>query len=166
MGNNLPKGINDGGANMGIKKQGTKKGQDIERIRTGLSVEALKRAFADNLFYVQGRSGLIATPNDLYMALAHTVRDRMLNRYVQTIHQYIRNVRANKGLKSVAYLSAEFLLGPHLGNNLVNLGIVNEVRNALAELDFNLDEILDAEGEPGLGNGGLGRLAACYLDSL
>ena len=151
---------------MTAKRQGMKKAEAIERTRTGLTVGALKRAFADNLFYVQGRSGLIATPNDLYMALAYTVRDRMLNRYIQTIHQYIRNVTARQGLKSVAYLSAEFLLGPHLGNNLVNLGIVEEVRNALAELDFNLDEILDAEGEPGLGNGGLGRLAACYLESL
>jgi starch phosphorylase len=151
---------------MTLKSQGKKKGQAIERIRTGLSVDALKRAFADNLFYVQGRSGLISTPNDLYMALAYTVRDRMLNRYVQTIHQYIRNVTEEKGLKTVAYLSAEFLLGPHLGNNLVNLGIVDKVRNALAELDFDLDAILEAEGEPGLGNGGLGRLAACYLDSL
>jgi len=151
---------------MATKKQEKNKGVAVERIRTGLSVGALKRAFADNLFYVQGRSGLIATPNDLYMALAYTVRDRMLNRYVQTIHQYIRNVTEDKGLKTVAYLSAEFLLGPHLGNNLVNLGIVDEVRNALAELDFHLEAILEAEGEPGLGNGGLGRLAACYLDSL
>ena len=91
------------------------------------------------------------------MALSYTVRDRMLNRYIQTIHQYIRNVTGNKGLKTVAYLSAEFLLGPHLGNNLVNLSIVDEVRDALAELDFDLDVILDAEGEPGLGNGGLGK---------
>ena len=166
MGNTFPKGIVRGATEMAIEKQGKKKGKTVERIRTGLSVGALKRAFADNLFYVQGRSGLIATTNDLYMALAYTVRDRMLNRFIQTIHQYIRNVTANKGLKSVAYLSAEFLLGPHLGNNLVNLGIVNEVRGALSELDFDLDEILDAEGEPGLGNGGLGRLAACYLDSL
>ena len=166
MGNNFPKGIPRGATEMAIEKQGKKKGKAVERIRTGLSVGSLKRAFADNLFYVQGRSGLIATTNDLYMALAYTVRDRMLNRFIQTIHQYIRNVTANKGLKSVAYLSAEFLLGPHLGNNLVNLGIVDEVKNALAELDFDLNEILDAEGEPGLGNGGLGRLAACYLDSL
>lgn len=150
----------------GKKQKEKQKGKPIDQIRTGLTVGALKRAFADNLFYVQGRTGLIATPNDLYMALSYTVRDRMLNRYLQTIHQYVRNVRANRGLKSVAYLSAEFLLGPHLGNNLVNLGIVQEVRNALAELDFNLDEILEAEGEPGLGNGGLGRLAACYLESL
>ena len=151
---------------MATKKQEKNKGVAVERIRTGLSIGAIKRAFADNLFYVQGKSGFIATSNDLYMALAYTVRDRMLNRFIQTIHQYIRNVTAKKGLKPVAYLSAEFLLGPHLGNNLVNLGIVNEVRNALAELDFDLDEILNVEGEPGLGNGGLGRLAACYLDSL
>ncbi len=151
---------------MTAKRRGNKKGQTIEKTRTGLTKDALKRAFTDNLFYVQGRSGLMATPNDLYMALSYTVRDRMLNRYIQTIHQYIRNVKANKRLKSVAYLSAEFLLGPHLGNNLVNLSIVNEVRDALAELDFDLDTILEAEGEPGLGNGGLGRLAACYLDSL
>jgi glycogen phosphorylase len=151
---------------MAAKKQEKNKGVAVERIRTGLSVGALKRAVADNLFYVQGRSGIITTPNDLYMALAYTIRDRMLNRFIQTIHQYIRNVATDKGLKCVAYLSAEFLLGPHLGNNLVNLGIVDEVRNALAELDFDLDQILDTEGEPGLGNGGLGRLAACYLDSL
>ena len=167
MSNNCSRRKKDKGVTkMATKKQEKNKGVAVERIRTGLSVGALKRAFADNLFYVQGRSGLIATPNDLYMALAYTVRDRMLNRHIQTIHQYIRNVTAKKGLRSVAYLSAEFLLGPHLGNNLVNLGIVNEVRNALAELDFDLDEILNVEGEPGLGNGGLGRLAACYLDSL
>ncbi|MHB8111718.1 MAG: glycogen/starch/alpha-glucan phosphorylase, partial [Syntrophorhabdaceae bacterium] len=151
---------------MTVSKPGKKEGQEDGKVRTGLTENALKRAFADNLFYVQGRSGLIATQNDLYMALSYTVRDRMLNRYIQTIHQYIRNVTANKGLKTVAYLSAEFLLGPHLGNNLVNLGIVDEVRAALAQLDFDLDVILDTEGEPGLGNGGLGRLAACYLDSL
>ncbi|MBP1749653.1 MAG: glycogen/starch/alpha-glucan phosphorylase [Deltaproteobacteria bacterium] len=151
---------------MTAKGQGKKKGQAAEKVRTSSTEGALKRAFADNLFYVQGRSGFIATVNDLYMALSYTVRDRMLNRYIQTIHQYIRNVTGNKGLKTVAYLSAEFLLGPHLGNNLVNLSIVDEVRNALAELDFDLDVLLNAEGEPGLGNGGLGRLAACYLDSL
>ena len=121
---------------MATKKQEKNKGVAVERIRTGLSVGSLKRAFADNLFYVQGRSGLIATTNDLYMALAYTVRDRMLNRFIQTIHQYIRNVTANKGLKSVAYLSAEFLLGPHLGNNLVNLDIVDEVRECPRRAGF------------------------------
>ena len=121
---------------MTAKRQGKKKGQATEKIRTSSTEGALKRAFADNLFYVQGRSGFIATVNDLYMALSYTVRDRMLNRYIQTIHQYIRNVTGNKGLKTVAYLSAEFLLGPHLGNNLVNLSIVDEVRECPRRTGF------------------------------
>ena len=66
----------------------------------------------------------------------------------------------------MAYLSAEFLPGPHLANNLLNLGIADEMRQALAELGFDLDDLLEQEEEPGLGNGGLGRLASCYLDSL
>lgn len=68
--------------------------------------------------------------------------------------------------KVTCYLSAEFLMGPQLGNNLLNLGIEDEARAALAELGQDLDEVIDCEEEPGLGNGGLGRLAACYLDSL
>src|SRR5690606_12277275 len=66
----------------------------------------------------------------------------------------------------VAYLSAEYLPGPHLGNNLNNLNITEETRQAMAELNLNLDELLEEEVEPGLGNGGLGRLASCYMDSL
>ena len=132
-----------------------------EPTRTGLSVEALKRAFADNLFYVQARFPKIATTNDNYMALAVTVRDRLLQRWVQTVKTYYE-----KSSRTVCYLSAEFLLGPHLGNNLINLGIYEEARQAITELGLDFDELLEAEEEPGLGNGGLGRLAACYLDSL
>jgi starch phosphorylase len=73
---------------------------------------------------------------------------------------------AARDARFVSYLSAEFLPGPHLANNLLNLGIMEPVRQALAELGLNLDEILEEEEEPGLGNGGLGRLASCYLDSL
>jgi len=132
-----------------------------EPTRTGLSVEALKRAFADNLFYAQARFPKIATTNDNYMALAVTVRDRLLQRWVQTVKTYYE-----KSSRTVCYLSAEFLLGPHLGNNLINLGIYEEARQAVTELGLDFDELLEAEEEPGLGNGGLGRLAACYLDSL
>ena len=132
-----------------------------EPTRTGLSVEALKRAFADNLFYAQARFPKIATTNDNYMALAVTVRDRLLQRWVQTVKTYYEN-----SSRTVCYLSAEFLLGPHLGNNLINLGIYEEARQAVTELGLDFDELLEAEEEPGLGNGGLGRLAACYLDSL
>ena len=95
------------------------------------------------------------------MALAYTVRDRMLERWVSTVRTY-----AAQDVKVVCYLSAEFLIGPQLGNNLVNLGIEANARAAMEELGQDLDALLAIEEEPGLGNGGLGRLAACYLDSL
>jgi glycogen phosphorylase len=129
----------------------------VESVRTGLTVESLKRAIADNLFYAQGKFPAIATKNDFYMALAYTVRDRQLDRWINTIETYLKQ----KEPKVVCYLSAEFLLGPRLGNSLVNLGIYNEVRQAVEELGLDLNELLEQEAEPGLGNGGLGRLAAC-----
>jgi glycogen phosphorylase len=133
-----------------------------EDVRTGLSVESLKRAIADNLFYAQGKFAAIATKNDFYMALAYTVRDRQLQRWINTIETYLKQ----REPKVVCYLSAEFLLGPRLGNGLINLGIYDEVRQAAEELGLDLKELLEQEAEPGLGNGGLGRLAACYMDSL
>jgi len=133
----------------------------VEDDRTGMSVETLKRAFADNLFYVQGKSESIATPHDYYMALAYTVRDRLLQRWLQTAKTY-----SDKNVKSVCYLSAEFLMGRHLGNNLLNLGISEKIRQVVTEAGLNLDDLLEQEVDPGLGNGGLGRLAACFLDSL
>ena len=133
-----------------------------EDVRTGSTVESLKRALADNLFYAQGKFPAIATKNDFYMALAYTVRDRQFHRWINTIETYIKQ----REPKVVCYLSAEFLLGPRLGNSLINLGIYNEVRQAVEELGLDLNELLEQEAEPGLGNGGLGRLAACYMDSL
>ncbi len=133
----------------------------VEDDRTGTSVETLRRAVLDNLFYIQGKFPEIATTNDYYMALAFTVRDRLLHRWVKTVETWLQ-----KDVKIVCYLSAEFLMGPHLGNNLINLGIEDPVRQAVEAAGQNLDELLQQEEEPGLGNGGLGRLAACYLDSL
>ncbi|HEY9301028.1 MAG TPA: glycogen/starch/alpha-glucan phosphorylase, partial [Phormidium sp.] len=133
----------------------------VEDDRTGLSVETLKRAFADNLFYIQGKFPEIASKHDYYMALAYTVRDRLLRRWLNTAETYARN-----SCRTVAYMSAEFLMGPQLGNNLINLGIYDQVNQAMQELGLDLRELLEEEEEPGLGNGGLGRLAACYLDSL
>jgi glycogen phosphorylase len=138
--------------------------EPIEDDRTGLSISVLKRACADNLFYIQGKFPAIATKNDLYMALAYTARDRLLHRWINTIETYLEE-RAHE-LKLVCYLSAEFLLGPRLGNSLINLGIYDEVRQAMEESGLDLQELLEQEAEPGLGNGGLGRLAACYMDSL
>jgi starch phosphorylase len=133
----------------------------VEDDRTGLSLVTLKRAIADNLFYIQGKFPAIATKNDYYMALAYTIRDRLLQRWLNTSKIY-----QQPEVKIVAYLSAEFLMGPHLGNNLINLGIEARIRQAVSELGLNLDDLIEQEEEPGLGNGGLGRLAACYLDSL
>jgi len=132
-----------------------------EHERVAMSKEAFKRDFLNHLFCVQGKIPALATRHDYYMALAYTVRDRMLHRWISTAEAYTKH-----GSRTVAYLSAEFLMGPHLGNNLLNLGITEEVRQAVGELGLNMDELLECEEEPGLGNGGLGRLAACFLDSL
>ncbi len=133
----------------------------LEDDRTALSKDALKNAFLDDLFYVQGKFPALATKNDYYMALAYAVRDRMLQRWISTAAAYTK-----QGSRTVAYLSAEFLMGPHLGNNLINLGILDKVKQCMTELGLNFEELLQQEEEPGLGNGGLGRLAACFIDSL
>ena len=104
---------------------------------------------------------MAATRNDAYTALALAVRDRVLKQGVRTLEAY-----TEQDARVVAYLSAEFLPGPHLANNLLSLGITEPTRQALAELGLNLDEVIEQEEEPGLGNGGLGRLASCYMDSL
>lgn len=132
-----------------------------ENTRTGTSVASLKQAILDNLYYIQGRTPELATMNDWYMAVAYTVRDRMLERFIHSL----KRIRDPK-VKIVSYLSAEFLMGPHLGNNLLNLGITDQTRKAVKELGLELNDLLGQEEEPGLGNGGLGRLAACYMDSL
>lgn len=132
------------------------------RTRLSTSTEGLKRAFVDNLFYSQGRYPEVATPHDLYMAAAYTIRDRLLDRWVNSAQTYQKTEA-----RTVCYFSAEYLLGPHLANNLINLGIMESAREAGEQLGLNFDDIvLEQEEEPGLGNGGLGRLAACYMDSL
>jgi starch phosphorylase len=127
----------------------------------GNEIKNLTREFLRHLFYTQGRTLEMATPNDLYMALAVTVRNQLLERWLHTVQNYDK-----PGVRIVSYLSAEFLLGPHLENNLVNLGIYDEARRAMEDLGLDFRNIIEQEEEPGLGNGGLGRLAACYLDSL
>jgi starch phosphorylase len=129
--------------------------------RVARSSDAIRRSFIDNLFYICGTTLEDATTHDQYTALAYTIRDRLLARMIGSGEFY-----KAQGAKTVAYMSAEFLLGPHLANNILNLKLGDRVREAIAALGLDLDEILDAEDEPGLGNGGLGRLAACYMDSL
>ncbi|WP_455196613.1 glycogen/starch/alpha-glucan phosphorylase [Kaarinaea lacus] len=134
---------------------------DIDDDHTSLHQDAIQKSFINNLYYVQGKFPKLASTNDYYMALAHTVRDRLLQRWISTAAKY-----TEQGSRTVAYLSAEFLMGPHLGNNLINLGIYESAKQAMADLGLDLEELLQQEEEPGLGNGGLGRLAACFLDSL
>jgi len=129
--------------------------------KTAMTVEALAHSFLDNLLFAQGRSLERATVNDLYMALAHTVRDRLVERWISTVKNY-----QDQDVRVVCYLSAEFLTGPHLANNLINLGIHRETEQAMRQLGLDLSVLVEQEEEPGLGNGGLGRLAACFMDSL
>jgi len=132
-----------------------------ENIRTGMGIETIRHAFLENLFFVQGRFLEVASIDDRFNALAYTIRDRILERWVATAQTYRDN-----NSRTVAYFSAEYLPGPYLANNLLSLGITEQVRAALAELDIDLEDLLAYEPEPGLGNGGLGRLAACFMDSL
>ena len=132
-----------------------------EPTRTGLEPDTIARALLDNLYYAQGRIPEVATAHDWYAALAYTVRDRLLKRWTETLHTLMQ-----QDTRVVSYLSAEFLMGPHLGNALINLGIYEQARQAVAQLGLDLNGLLQQEEEPGLGNGGLGRLAACFLDSL
>jgi starch phosphorylase len=130
-------------------------------IRSGAGEEAIAAAVADNLHYAQAIPSQFASRHDWYMALAFAVRDRLLDRYLKGIDTLLQSHP-----KVVAYFSAEFLTGPHLGNHLINLGIWDAAAGALSRFGQTLADILEEEEEPGLGNGGLGRLAACYMDSL
>jgi starch phosphorylase len=123
--------------------------------------QSLDQEILNNLNIIQGKSKELATLNDWYMAVAFTVRSRLMKNWIAALHGLL-----SKEVKIVGYLSAEFLMGPHLGNALINLDKLEEFREATGRLGLDLRSLIDAEEEPGLGNGGLGRLAACYLDSL
>ena len=118
-----------------LPQSGSQKGQ-----RTALGADALAQSFLDNLFFVQGRSVERATVNDLYLALAHTVRDRILERWISTL----KNFQA-QDVRVVCYLSAEFLTGPHLANNLINLGIYDETEQAMRQLGIDLKVLIEQE---------------------
>jgi starch phosphorylase len=127
----------------------------------GTDPKSLAQAIVDNLFYRLGRLAEFATHTEWYSALAMTVRDRLIERFVDTAH-----VLTVRNTKEVCYFSAEFLVGPLLMQHLINLNMVDEFKEAVEFLGLDFDTLVDQEEEPGLGNGGLGRLAACFLESL
>ncbi|MCP9775750.1 glycogen/starch/alpha-glucan phosphorylase [Cyanobium sp. WAJ14-Wanaka] len=130
--------------------------------RSGLAAEDVFDGMTEHLFFTLGKLATTASRHDLYMALSFAVRDRLMTRYLAGIEAL-----SATPTRVVAYLSAEFLIGPQLGNNLLMLGIQEEAAEALRRFGIDdINDILDVEEEPGLGNGGLGRLAACFLESL
>ncbi|HEY4990824.1 MAG TPA: glycogen/starch/alpha-glucan phosphorylase [Nakamurella sp.] len=124
-------------------------------------VESFTREFLEELQFGQGVALTRASANDLYMALARTVRQHLMSRWLDTLSTQI-GLQA----KAVAYLSAEYLLGRQLDNSLLAAGLTETADRSMRSLGLRLDDLRDTEIEPGLGNGGLGRLAACYIDSL
>ena len=131
------------------------------RVDESVSVESIKQKILDNLQLALARQPRYATLRDWYTAVALTVRGLLVSNWYRGT-----NIHASDHERVVAYLSAEFLVGPHLHNNLVGLGIYREVDRAVTELGQNLTDLMHQEQEPGLGNGGLGRLAACYMESM
>ena len=129
--------------------------------RAGTSAKDLERSFRNHMIHTVGRPLELSSTLDQYHALSAVVRDRLMDGWLETIESY----RAHD-VRVVGYLSAEYLLGPHLENDLLNLNLTAAAGEALKCLDLDLKTIAAEEPEPGLGNGGLGRLAACFLDSL
>ncbi len=150
-----------GSTARGEEARALERARHLPNARTAVDVEALKRAFLDNLQFAQGKDEHTATALDRYFAVAYAVRDRLMQHWIQTQQAYYRN-----DAKRVYYLSLEFLMGRALENNLLNLGLYDPMRAALKDVGLDLADLLAQEPDAGLGNGGLGRLAACFLDSL
>ncbi|MBK8254876.1 MAG: glycogen/starch/alpha-glucan phosphorylase [Polyangiaceae bacterium] len=133
----------------------------VEDDRTSMHPAALRRAFSDHVQFSRSRDEEAATPFDKYVALSLAVRDRLVSRWSATQRGYYE-----QNVKRAYYLSAEFLLGRALLNNLQALGIESAYRAVLRDMNLDLNELLELEPDAGLGNGGLGRLAACFLESM
>ena len=127
----------------------------------GLDTEAFKRSFLEGLVYTVGKDTRAATRRDWFTTSAYGVRDRLVDRWMETTRNYYK-----ADAKRVYYLSLEFLIGRLMTNSLANLGVMQAVGDALDGLGLRLDDIIDMEPDAALGNGGLGRLAACFLDSM
>src|SRR5580704_12176168 len=129
--------------------------------RAGTSPDEIAVSFRNHMVDRVGRPVESSTMLEKYHSLAAVVRDRLMDQWLETLEHY------RKGdTRILAFLSAEYLLGPHLENDLLNINLTSETEQAMRSLGLDLESIAEQEPEPGLGNGGLGRLAACFMDSL
>ena len=129
--------------------------------RSGNSTESIKQGFLEHLKYTLAVDEYTTTNHDRFMALSYTIRDRLINQWIKT-----QQTHHNKNTKRAYYLSLEFLMGRAMGNNIINMKMEDNISEVLEEFGYNLEELEDQEADAGLGNGGLGRLAACFLDSM
>jgi starch phosphorylase len=127
----------------------------------GLDASSIKHSMANQLVYTIGKDYITAKDRDWLMTLSYVVRERLIERWMETMRTYYK-----VDAKRVYYLSLEFLIGRTLSNALLNIGFLDETREALADMGIDFDRIRELEVDAALGNGGLGRLAACFLDSM
>ncbi|MCX7170838.1 MAG: glycogen/starch/alpha-glucan phosphorylase, partial [Proteobacteria bacterium] len=141
----------------------TKHAQQIAAngIHVGLDADSLNKSLANHLTFTVGKDAVTATERDWFYATAFMTRDRLIERWMDTMRSYY-----NRDAKRVYYLSMEFLMGRTLMNSLHNLGFEPECQQALQALGVDLHKMREIEHDAALGNGGLGRLAACFLDSM
>src|SRR3954468_14112548 len=129
--------------------------------RSSTGAEAFRASVIGHIVHTCAKEIREASALDLYHAFAHTVRDRLVHRWLAT-----QRTHYDRDVKRACYLSSEFLTGRSLGLCLMNMGLYEAALGIASELGFELGAILEREGDPGLGNGGLGRLAACFMDAL
>ncbi|MDP1995752.1 MAG: glycogen/starch/alpha-glucan phosphorylase, partial [Gallionella sp.] len=135
--------------------------KDRQHKPLNLNLSSVKQSMTNHLIFSVGKDTITATHRDWFFALAKVVRERLIERWMGTMRRYYRN-----DAKRVYYLSMEFLIGRSLMNSVLNIGFLDEVRQACIEEGIDLDKITELEFDAALGNGGLGRLAACFLDSM
>jgi starch phosphorylase len=133
----------------------------FEYDKRGKDRASIRKSLSNRLIYSLGKDPITATHRDWFHTTAYTVRERLIERWMETMRSYYRS-----DAKRIYYLSMEFLTGRLLSNSLLNMGFYDECREALTDLDLDIDRIREIETDAALGNGGLGRLAACFLDSM
>lgn len=145
------------------KKEKEKEARDdlVKNYRKRMDTGALQLSIQNHLLYTRAKDEYSATDYDRYMSLAYAVRDRIVERWIKTQQAYY-----NEDVKRVYYLSLEYLLGRALLNNIINLNLIDEMKYIVKKSGQDFNKILELEPDAGLGNGGLGRLAACYVESM